>query len=134
MPVKFKIGFQIDAETLFSIIAKFIPLDNLTVEEVFERPHAEHAQPRLAAAPRLIKAAKQKRKRASKSVDLNTGINRIILEALADGQPHPPIDLKNAIKAGGYSPHSLGSRMQTLLREGYVIKPDHGVYQIGRSP
>ena len=126
MTVKFKIGFQIDAETLFGIIAKFLPLDNLSVEEVVERPHAH--TPRLAAAPKLA-APKPKLKRNSKPPNLERGINAIILGALVDGEPHPPIDMKNAIIAhGGYSPDSLSSRLVSLIQQGHVVRAGHGKY------
>jgi hypothetical protein len=138
MPVKFKIGFQIDAETLFSIVAKFLPLDNLSVEEVIERPHPA-PQPRIAGYPQPTKLAKpQKRRpghrRTHTPPKLDKGVNKIILDALADGNTHPPSELKAAIKAGGYSPHSLGSRMGQLIRDGHVVQPDYGVYAKGKSP
>jgi hypothetical protein len=34
MPVKFKLGFTIDAETLFGVISKFLPVEDLVVEEL----------------------------------------------------------------------------------------------------
>lgn len=38
--VKFKIGFTIEAETLFAYISKFMPnLKDLHVEEVYDAPH-----------------------------------------------------------------------------------------------
>lgn len=134
MTVKFKIGFQVDAETLFSLIAKFVPIEHLSVEEVFERPPSA---PKLTHQPKLmapkLKGVKKHRRHATGPM-LDAGLNRIILDALADGEPHPPIHLKAAIlKAGGYSTDSLSSRLASLIKQGHVIQPDYGLYQLGKK-
>jgi hypothetical protein len=136
MSVKYKIGFTMDAETLFGLLSKFLPIEHLSVEEVFERPAPP--TPKLTVAPRLVApkpTPKLKLKRASRGPLLDAGLNRIILDALADGEPHSPIDLKTAIlKAGGYSADSLSSRLAGLVERGYVIKPDYGAYQLSEKP
>jgi len=136
MPVKFKIGFQIDAETLFSIIAKFIPLDNLTVEEVFERPHGERAQPRLAATPRLMGAMKRtsERPRASLRTSFAEGMNGVILGAFDDGEPHSYGELKRLISAAGYSGSGIGSRIARLVEVGALTRTGVGAYARGKTP
>jgi len=137
MPVKFKIGFQIDAETLFSIVAKFIPLDNLTVEEVFERPHAGPAQPRLAAAPRLMSAKRQKNKRAppgaGNSINLAEGTNGVIMRAFEDGEQHGYGELKRLVSAAGYSGSGIGSRIARLIEVGALTRTGVGAYAKGKT-
>jgi len=132
MPVKFKIGFQIDAETLFSIVAKFIPLDNLTVEEVFERPHAGPAQPRLAAAPRLMK--NKRAPRASNGINLAEGVNGVILRAFDDGEQHGYGELKRLVSAAGYSGSGIGSRIARLVEVGALTRTGVGAYAKGKTP
>jgi hypothetical protein len=78
MAVKFKIGFTIDAETLFGLISKFLPLENLSVEEVALRP-AHAAPPRLSKIAERVERAKPKQKRASRGMDLKAGVNRIMV-------------------------------------------------------
>jgi hypothetical protein len=144
MPVKFKIGFEMDAETLFGIIAKFVPLENLSVEEVVERPHVV---PRIAPEPntsegrpkplKLVRASRNGRKpytRHPRQIDLKTGLNFIILDALSDGENHTPTELKAAIAKTAYSPNSLASRMAQLIRDGHVVQADYGSYKLGKIP
>ena len=139
MTVKFKIGFTVDAQTMFEMIAKFLPIDALSVEEVVERPPQPklmmaHSQPQLAPRPKLAEfMPKGRKKRPPKPVDLDRGINKIILDMLSDGKPRTPAELKAAIAAGKYSPNSLGSRMGQLVRDGYVMQPDYGLYQKGKN-
>ena len=38
MSVKFKLGFTVSAETLFTLMSKLLPIEDLSVEEVIERP------------------------------------------------------------------------------------------------
>jgi hypothetical protein len=119
MTVKYKIGFTVDAETLFGLISKFLPFEHLSVEEVIERPRA--VQPRLEPAP------KPKRKWASRSMDLEHGVNAIIMGVLADGEPHPLKEMERAIAATGqYSKNSLGSRITNLSVRGVIVKTSPG--------
>lgn len=149
MSVKFKIGFEIDAETLFGIIAKFIPLDNLAVEEVIERPHA--APPRIASPERIAKShhfmdghkmvgvkAAQKNKRARAPpgfpINLEDGVNGVIMGVLADGQPHRFKEFGKASAAQGYARTGTGSRLKRLLKHGAVVRTGVGEYVRGKTP
>jgi hypothetical protein len=120
--VNFKIGFEVSGEVLFGLLAKFLPVDNLSVEEV--RPKPSSAKPTLARldVAQVKKLAKpQRAKRKSKGLNLSDGINGIIMGILRDGQPHRATDLEDPLKAKGYSGNSVGSRLQTL-REHSVVE------------
>jgi hypothetical protein len=129
MPVKFKIGFQIDAETLFSIVAKFLPLENLTVEEVIERHPAE---PRLPRIPAMAAARLARRKRASR-LNLDKGVNAVVMRLMADGEPHRFHELIQAIKAAGYAGTGLGTRLTRLMEHGFVVRPEPGEYRLAKK-
>jgi len=114
MTVKFKVGFTISAETLFGIIAKFLPVDDLNVEEVAP------AEPRaIAKAPRL---ALRPPKPNGRGPNLDRGANGAILAVLADGQPHRYRDLKKAVIAAGLAGTGLGAKL-TRLRELGAAEP-----------
>jgi hypothetical protein len=131
MPVKFKIGFIMDAETLFGMLTKFLPVQDLHVEEVIERPAPEFVPP---MKPKVLIQSKPKRKRRpSKPVDLHAGINRIIIEAMADGQPHRAVELKPLLEKGGYSPNSVSSRLQNLEQHGAVKQLGDGTWQLSST-
>jgi hypothetical protein len=132
MPVKYKLGFTIDAQTLFGILSKFLPIENLSVEEVVERP-AQAPLPhdwspgggKQIAKPK----AKKKYTRATPSIPLNlkAGINRIII-ALLEKQPTSAINMRAAVTAGGYSRGSVGSRLQRLEEHKIVARVGDGTW------
>ena len=63
-------------------------------------------------------------------MDLTTGINRIIMDALSDGKFHRAVEMKLALKAGGYSENSVGSRLQNLERHGVVEQIGDGTWRL----
>lgn len=111
MSVKFRVGFDIDGETLFSMIAKMLPIDNLSVEELALTAPAE----KRAMLP---KQAKLKRK--SRGPDLERGINKIIVEILSDGEPRRAVEMEPAIEEAGYAKNSVTSRLEALKMQKVV--------------
>jgi hypothetical protein len=135
MTVKFKIGFQIDAETLFGIIAKFLPLENLSVEEVIDRPPMS-APRTLATAtlsprriPQLIKPKRARNKRGE-GPNLEEGVNAVIVKLLSDGQPHRAVEAKALVAAQGYASSGIGSRLDRLREHKVVFQPEIGLWQL----
>jgi hypothetical protein len=116
MIVKYKIAFTMDAETLFGLMSKMLPIENLSVEELVEH------QPKLPieAIAHAVKHIKRK-KRPSIPIRLDRGINGIILTAMSD-KPVRAIEIRPKIVAAGFSGNSLTSRMQFLQEHG-VIEP-----------
>ena len=93
--VKFKIGFEIGAETLFGMLSKMLPIDNLHVEEIVEPPPRFNLKAQVEKLgadsllpPKFAPRKKPRAKRSGRAVDLKAGINRIIVEVLSDGLPH----------------------------------------------
>ena len=129
MTVKFKIGFTIDAETLFSIVAKFLPLEDLAIEEVIERPRTPAPRTLATALPpqRIKKRARSMR---GEGPNLTEGVNGIIVKHLSDGQPHRAIELKALLKAQSYADSGIGSRLDRLKANNVVFQPDFGLWQL----
>lgn len=136
MSVKFKIGFDIDAQTLFAMIAKFMPVDNVTVEEIMPAPPAPTHQPTRVLAQQLVRhldkptRKKYVKRQPARPMDLTKGINRIIIEALSHGMGRSAIDLKPLLKKGGYSVNSVGSRLNSLRDNGVVEQLGGGVWRL----
>jgi hypothetical protein len=129
--VNFKIGFEVSGEVLFGLLAKFLPVDNLSVEEVRPKPPpAKPARAQLDTA-QIKKLAKPHRKRRAPKLSLDKGINGIILGILGDGKPHRAVDLEDPLKAGGYSSNSVGSRLQNLRAHGIVEQIGGGMWLRG---
>jgi hypothetical protein len=134
MPVKFKLGFTIDSETLFGILSKFLPIEDLSVEEVIERSKSDPAI-RLDKRFDLPKPVKPKRKQAPRGrsvrgVNLTEGINAILMQAMADGKPHHAVEFRPLLNARGYSSNSVGSRMQQLREHGIVKQLGDGTWEL----
>lgn len=130
MPVKFKIGFMIDAETLFSILAKFLPLENLSVEEVVERHHAPTPRLPQVAKPQLAKRTMKRAARSRGGLNLDEGVNGAIMRVLADGEPHRYAELKSAVNAAGYAGSGIGSRIERLHAHNAVERVSTGFWRI----
>lgn len=116
MTVKFKIGFTIPSETLIELIGKFLPIEDLEVEEIVER------QPKLplhAIAHAVDHTEKVKKKRYTPGPNLKKGINGILITALSDG-PKRAAQLQPLLKAAGYSEGSVNSRLEFLRSFGLV--------------
>ena len=127
--VKFKIGFTIPAETLFGLVAKFLPIEDLSVEEVVQR--ALPATPKASKIVALVARREPGRKRVNlRSMSLEAGVNKLILVVLADGKPHTATECKPSIQAAGYSPNGIGSRLNRLREKGVVFQPEIGLWQL----
>ena len=132
MSVKFKIGFTITPEVLFGIIGKVLPLENMHIEQVVETPAPD---PKWYPAP--VKLAKPRArgihaKRAPNPMDLTKGVNKIIMDILKDG-PHKAIEMRDTLrKTTSYSPNSIGSRLQSLERNGVVVRMGDGRWVLSK--
>jgi hypothetical protein len=123
MAVKFKVGFTMSAETLFGIIAKFLPVEDLHVEEI---------APKVEKIARL-EGPKNRHLRAKRPtgypVNLEAGVNGVILRFLADGQAHRFADLRAATAKAGYSPSGIGSKLDRLRELGHVERVAPGMWR-----
>jgi hypothetical protein len=134
MTIKYKLGFTIDSQTLFGIMAKFLPIENLTVEEVpvIERQLKRADLPELLHNLHKPKPVRHKKapRGSGYAVNIYAGVNAIIMAAMADGKPHTLVDSHANIVAAGYSPNGLYSRVQRLVKHGYIIRVRSGYYQL----
>jgi hypothetical protein len=125
MSVKFRIGFTITGEALFGLVAKMgLPIEDLEVEEMGPNPMLTE---RAIAIHKLMHKPKQKR--ASPGPNLKKGINSIVMMALSDG-PKRPIDMHPKLKAAGFSPNSITSRLEKLSSFGAVERVGDGRWKI----
>lgn len=128
MAVKFKVGFTMSAETLFSIIAKFLPIEDLQVEEI------EPSRPLKVAKPARLIGADPRRANRHTGPMLEGGVNKVILDALEDGRVHRYSALKKAVGAAGYAGSGIGSKLGRLRELNLIHQPDVGLWQIGEAP
>jgi hypothetical protein len=123
MTIKFKIGFTIGADTLFGLMSKMLPIEDLEVEEIAPKPMlAERA---IAIHKLTHKPKPQIRKRVSPGPDLKKGINGVIMVALSD-EPKRAIELQPKIAAAGFSENSVTSRLEALRKHGVIERDSDG--------
>jgi hypothetical protein len=128
MTIKYKLGFTIDSETLFGIMAKFLPIENLSVEEVVERPAPDPAI-RFDKRFDLPKPKRTNQRKYGGQVDLTLGVNAVIMGVLSDRQAHTYREMRDAIAKTVYSPNGIGSRLERLVAVGYVTRLGGGKYR-----
>ena len=136
MTVKFNMHIRIDADQFMEMIAQYLPFELQSVEEIVVEPLPK-APPAVVALANRFKAkrgrpSKPSNRKPTKPMDLKAGINRILLEALADGKPHKAIEIRPMLVAGGFSPNSVGSRLQYLAKKGLVTQHGDGTWTIHR--
>jgi hypothetical protein len=124
--VKFKIGFTIPADTMFDLIAKLLPIEDFSVEELPIKTLAERA---IAIAHRP-KLKRQTHKRASPGPNLKNGINGIIMMALSDGGLKRAVELQPKVKAAGFSENSVNSRLEALRSHGVIEQIGDGRWKL----
>jgi hypothetical protein len=132
MPVKFNVGFTISGETLFALIAKFLPVDDLHVEEV--PPLAKLKVEKIAQLSGPKKRHKPPRPRGNRYSNgpiLDGGCNAIVMQLLSDGLTHNARELKGLFEAAGYAPSGVGSRLDKLRDANVIHQPEYGLWQIG---
>jgi hypothetical protein len=122
--IKYRLAFTMPAETLFALMAKVLPIEDLSVEEIAPTP----ARPKLVAQRRLEKPPRKKSNRGGPN--LKTGANSIIMELLADGAGHAANELKPMFKARGLSENGVGSALEKLRRRGVIHHPAVGLWGI----
>ena len=123
MSVKFKLGFTVSAETLFGLLSKMLPIEDLSVEEVLSRVETT---PRLAPTRRPAIA-----KRRGKGLDLKGGINGVIVRALENG-PLRAVELQPFLVKAGFAASSTNSRLEHLKKHQIVVNND-GVWRLKES-
>jgi hypothetical protein len=131
MAVKFKVAFTMSAETLFLIMAKVLPIEDLHVEEVPE------ILPKIGKVEKIARLSgpenRLKRRNRYSGPALEGGLNGVILKALEDGQPRRYAELKQAVNAAGYAGSGIGAKLSRLRQLKAVHQPDFGLWQIGEA-
>lgn len=140
--IKYRLGFTMSAETLFALMAKVLPIEDLSVEEIAPTPVREK---RITHDPAIrfdkrFDAPKPKRKRKfgtrapdSYKPNLEAGTNAIILKVLADGQIHRTREIKDGYAAGGYNPNGTGSSIERMRKWGVIERVGEGQWRLTKQ-
>jgi hypothetical protein len=121
--IKYRLGFTMSAETLFALLGKVLPIEDLAVEEIVVPDPAIRFDKRFD----LPKPAKKPRR--SGGPNLESGVNKVIMDALAKG-PMRAVDLKRDVLAAGYAATGIGSRLERLLHHKVIRRLQPGIYEV----
>lgn len=130
MTLKFRIGFTIDSETMFGMLAKFLPVENLHVEEMVERAPPSELPPRRIQHAKFAKPKMKRAKPEGRKANLKAGVNGHVIRFLSDGQARRAIEIKPILAAAGYAASGIGSRLQKLKEAGIVFQPEPGLWRL----
>ena len=139
--MKFKIGFTVQAETLFHMMSKFLPIEELNVEEIpdtvtVKPPVKESKIAHLIAQNQNKITAPTKRKYkiiGGKRIQLDKGANKLIMELFGDGEIHSAVELKTLYKREGFAVNGTGSALAKMKKRGVIFQPDYGVWQLTKD-
>lgn len=132
--IKYKLAFTIDSETLFGVLSKFLPIEDLTVEEL--APPAPVPDPAIRFdkrfdLPKPVRTPQLRKKKGSGyTLNLYAGCNAIIMATLADDEPHTATEAYPAMSAAGYATNGLYGRLERLRRHGYIVQPRRGLWRL----
>lgn len=130
MSVKFKIGFTIAGETLFALMSKMLPIENLSVEELAPASKTPQADRAIELhQKKFLPRKKPLNKRASPGPSLTRGINMVIVNELESG-PKRASELQPKAKAAGFSNNSVNSRLEALRNHGIVERIGDGRWRL----
>jgi hypothetical protein len=129
MSVKFKIGFTIAGETLFALMSKMLPIENLSVEELAPASKTPLADRAIEHHRKKFLPRKHVNTRARPGPSLTRGINMIIVGELEKG-PKRAIEMQPKLKAAGFSPNSVTSRLEALQGHGIVVRVGDGRWKL----
>ena len=133
MSVKFKIGFTIAGETLFALMSKMLPIENLSVEELAPASKTPLADRAIELhQKKFLPRKKPLNKRASPGPSLTRGINMVIVNELESG-PKRASELQPKAKAAGFSNNSVNSRLEALRNHGIVERIGDGRWRMKKA-
>jgi hypothetical protein len=125
MSVKFRLGFTVDAQTMFSLMAKVLPIEDLNVEELIEAPHAP--------TPKLPKPQAKVRKPYTRTArgDPPTGGARfaVLQPAFAKG-PLRLSEIREIFRNYNFATNGLSSAITAWVQYGLIEKIGPGQYQL----
>jgi hypothetical protein len=129
MSVKFRLGFTVDAQTMFSLMAKLLPIDDLQVEELIERPAP---MSKLVKASIAIQAPKvRKPYTRTRRGDPPTGGARfaVLQPAFAKG-PLRLTEIREIFRNYNFATNGLSSAIAAWVQYGLIEKIGPGQYRL----
>jgi len=135
--IKYRLGFTMSAETLFALLSKVLPIEDLSVEEIAPAP-VKAARQLADGGPRPQLAKPKLKRKSGRPPDsykpnLAAGANAIILRVLADGEIHHTREIKDGYAAGGFKPNGTGSSIERMRKWGIIERAGAGQWRLSKE-
>lgn len=124
MSVEYKVKFTISGEALFALFAKLLPIEDISIEEVLSG---------VETTLHLTPTMKKRARRRSAGPNLKAGINVVLVTAMQDKPPLRAAELQPIVKAAGFSPNSVNSRLEELRKYGVVERAGDGTWKLNAT-
>jgi hypothetical protein len=135
--VKFKIGFTIPSETLFSMVAKFLPIEDLHVEEIMEQ------QPKIiqskiakliATMPDEKISTERKKYRTSFKHPSGKTLPELVIEFMEKSKGDLTwAAMSKFAQSIGYEKSSINNAVARLIERNLIEKKSAGIYGLKKK-
>jgi hypothetical protein len=123
--VKFKIGFTIESETLFFMMSKFLPVNDLHVEEIVDRSteQIKLTLPKEKKSPKRVSHFKHSSGRT---------LQDFILEYMNNTSNYPVtwVELANRAESLGFRKSSINNGVTRLIKAKLIQRISSGKYKL----
>lgn len=130
--IKFKVGFTITSEMLFKLASQFLPIDDLSVEEIIEKSKTVD-EVFLSGAPIKVIAPKKKQQvtKKFKHPDGRSTMDFVMeyLSKLPDKKAKW-VAIRKYIENQGFSKSSVNNGISRLIKINKIKRIAPGIYQI----
>jgi hypothetical protein len=129
--MKFKLGFTVQAETLLMMMSKFLPIEDLHVEEILDTPIKQQS-----VVAKLIEKAKIDKPKDPRRVmfkhESGKSLKDFILEYISQTPKHLATwnEMSKYSVTLGYNKSSINNAVARLEKEGKIHRTAPGKYRL----
>ena len=129
--MKFKLGFTVQAETLLMMMSKFLPIEDLHVEEILDAPIKQQS-----IVAKLIEKAKIDKPKAPRKVMFKHESGKSLKDFIHDYISQNPKHIASWHEMSkysvtlGYNKSSINNAVARLEKEGKIQRTAPGKYRL----
>jgi hypothetical protein len=129
---KYKIGFTIQAETLFAMMAKMLPIDDVKIQEFIEPPLEKQSKVAQQVIAALGAPQKEKPIKLQKHFYHPSGktCQNFILEFLQKRPSATWSEMSHFLVSLGYNKSSVNNAVSRLVEKKFIERVTTGVYRL----
>jgi predicted DNA-binding protein YlxM (UPF0122 family) len=133
MSVKFQIGFTITSETLFAMMSKFLPIEDLSVQEILEQPKIKQSAIAKLIEENRPKMISDKKKRMARfKHESGRTLQSLVEEAMAKNPDklYGWGELSEFAYSFGFHKSSINNAITRMILQKVIEKAKPGMYKL----